>query len=59
MLQFSVDNIHSQNYRVLFALAVSAAAVELGLTAYLLAAGSHMRGASYHTLFVAFRMVQF
>lgn len=52
MLQFSVDNVHNQNYHVLFAIAVSSAAVELGLTAYLLAAGRHMRGASYNTLFV-------
>lgn len=56
MLQFSVDNVHNQNYHVLFAIAVSTAAVELGLTAYLLAAGRHMRGASYNTLFVASRM---
>ena len=57
MLQFSVESIHNQNYHVLFALAVSTAAVELGLTAYLLATRSHMRGASYHTLFVASPMI--
>ena len=59
MLQFSVDNVHNQNYHVLFAIAVSSAAVELGLTAYLLAAGRHMRGASYHTLFVVSRILLF
>jgi len=59
MLQFSVDNVHNQNYHVFFALAVSTAAVELGLTAYLLAARSHMRGPSYHTLFVASSMILF
>jgi len=54
MLQFSVDNVHNKNHHVFFALAVSTAAVELGLTAYLLAARSHMRGPSYHTLSIIF-----
>ena len=43
---------YSEDYTVLFALAVSSAAVELGLTAYLMIAGSHVRGVLYHSLFV-------
>jgi hypothetical protein len=57
MLQFAVERMHDQNYHVLFALAVSTAAVELGLTAYLLATRDRMRGASYQTLFVASRII--
>jgi hypothetical protein len=54
MLQFSLYTVKSHNDSLLFAVAVSTAAVQLGLTAYLLAAGSRLRGASYNTLFVAF-----
>jgi hypothetical protein len=46
MLQFLPDST------VLFALAVSSAAMELGLTAYLMIAGTHVRGGLYHSLFV-------
>jgi hypothetical protein len=46
MLQFLPDSTF------LFALAVSSAAVELALTAYLMIAGSHVRGGLYHSLFV-------
>ena len=46
MLKFIPDNT------VLFALAVSSAAVELGLTAYLMIAGTYVRGGLYHSLFV-------
>ncbi|KAI0304965.1 hypothetical protein BC826DRAFT_979168 [Russula brevipes] len=49
-----LDNVHYHNFPVLFTLAVSSAAVELGLTAYLMTAGSRMRGASYHSLPVIF-----
>src|SRR6266446_1200879 len=49
MLQFRPD---SENSTLLFTLAASSAAVELGLTAYLMIAGSHVRGAFYHLLFV-------
>ena len=49
MLQFRPD---SENYTLLFALAASSAAVELGLTAYLMIAGSHVGGVLYHSLFV-------
>jgi hypothetical protein len=49
MLQFSLYTVKTHNDCVLFALAVYTAAVQLGLTAYLLAAR-----ASYHTLFVSF-----
>src|SRR6266851_6582998 len=59
MLQSALDNIKLQNSRVLFAFAVFTAAVELGITAYLLASGIHMRGASYHTLFVYPRLILF
>jgi hypothetical protein len=44
MLQFLPDST------LLFTLAVSSAAVELGLTAYLMIAGSHVRGASVFVL---------
>jgi hypothetical protein len=57
MLHLPLDNVHYHNFPVLFALAVSSAAVELGLTAYLMAAGSRMRGASYHSLFVVSRLL--
>ena len=46
MLQFLPDSTF------IFALAVSSAAVELALTAYLMIAGSHVRGGLYHSLFV-------
>jgi hypothetical protein len=46
MLQFLPDSTF------LFALAVSSAAVELALTAYLMIAGSQVRGGLYHSLFV-------
>jgi hypothetical protein len=49
MLQFQPD---SENYTLLFTLATSSAAVELGLTAYLMIAGSHVGGVLYHSLFV-------
>ncbi len=49
MLQFRPD---SENYTLLFTLAASSAAVELGLTAYLMIAGSHVGGVLYHSLFV-------
>jgi hypothetical protein len=49
MLQFRQDN---ENYTFLFTLAASSAAVELGLTAYLMIAGSHVGGVLYHSLFV-------
>jgi len=49
MLQFRPD---SENYTFLFTLAASSAAVELGLTAYLMIAGSHVGGVLYHSLFV-------
>jgi hypothetical protein len=48
MLHFSFYTVKNHNDGVLFALAVSTAALQLGLTAYLLAAT-----ASYNTLFVA------
>ncbi|KAI0002101.1 hypothetical protein BJV77DRAFT_971085 [Russula vinacea] len=48
MLQFIPDNT------VLFALAVSSAAVELGLTAYLMIAGIYVRGGLYHSLQIIF-----
>jgi hypothetical protein len=54
MLHFTLYSTRNKNDTVLFALAVFAAALQLGLTAYLLTAGNHMRGASYNTLFVAF-----
>jgi hypothetical protein len=44
---------------VLFALAVSSAAVELGLTAYLMIAGTHVRGGLYHSLFVLSPLFRF
>ncbi|KAF8507178.1 hypothetical protein F5888DRAFT_1648162 [Russula emetica] len=49
MLQFRPD---SENHILLFSLAASSAAVELGLTAYLMIAGSHVGGVLYHSLFV-------
>ena len=49
MLQFRPD---SENYTLLFTLAASSAAVELGLTAYLMIAGSHVGGVLYRSLFV-------
>ena len=49
MLQFRPD---SENYTLLFTLAASSAAVELGLTAYLMIAGSHVGGVLYNSLFV-------
>lgn len=49
MLQFRPE---SENYTLLFTLAASSAAVELGLTAYLMIAGSHVGGVLYHSLFV-------
>jgi hypothetical protein len=49
MLQFRPE---SENYTLLFTLAASSAAVELGLTAYLMIAGSHVGGILYHALFV-------
>jgi len=55
MLHFTLSNARKQNHSVLFALAVSFAAVQLGLTAYLMVAGSRIRGASYRSLFVVFR----
>jgi hypothetical protein len=51
MLQFRPD---SENHTLLFTLAASSAAVELGLTAYLMIAGSHAGGVLYHSLFVLF-----
>ena len=42
----------SENYTLLFTLAASFAAVELGLTTYLMTAGTHVRGALYYPLFV-------
>ncbi|KAF8481102.1 hypothetical protein DFH94DRAFT_738066 [Russula ochroleuca] len=48
MLQFLPDST------VLFALAVSSAAMELGLTAYLMIAGTHVRGGLYHSLQIIF-----
>lgn len=49
MLQSRPD---SESYTLLFTLAASSAAVELGLTAYLMIAGSHIGGVLYHSLFV-------
>ncbi|KAN0125228.1 hypothetical protein V8E52_001780 [Russula decolorans] len=51
MLQFRPD---SENYTLLFTLAASSAAVELGLTAYLMIAGSHVGGVLYHSLQIIF-----
>ncbi|KAH9969048.1 hypothetical protein BC827DRAFT_1167302, partial [Russula dissimulans] len=50
MLHFTLSNPTKQNHSVLFTLAVSFAAVQLGLTAYLMVVGSHMRGLSYRSL---------
>lgn len=57
MLQFATDNIRKRNHPVLFALAVSSAAVELSLTVYIMVAGSRLRGASYPSLFVVSRLL--
>ncbi|KAH9984677.1 hypothetical protein BJV74DRAFT_586411 [Russula compacta] len=54
MLQFATDYIRKRNHSVLFALAVSSAAVELGLTVYVMVAGSRLRGASYPSLPIIF-----
>jgi len=50
MLHFTLSSVRKQDHSVLFALAVSFAAVQLGLTSYLMVAGSSVRGASYRSL---------
>ena len=49
----------SENYTILFTLAASSAAVELGLTAYLMIAGSHVGDLLYHSLFAPFSTLCF